>query len=165
MLVLLFHSPRCVCYVELKIKIWIKSPILWKSISVFYCIIHFGDFEGTMFIIRHCMPQNLTTMMPSSLIASRFLPLFFFSLFGFFLCYFGFFTILLMETKNDFGGWWQRGHQNSLELMPMFFMLMIVGGIKHPLICASLGLVYIMGRYLYFTGYATGNPKNRNSRW
>ncbi|KAF7134800.1 hypothetical protein RHSIM_Rhsim08G0023100 [Rhododendron simsii] len=59
----------------------------------------------------------------------------------------------------------QRGHQNSLELMPMFFMLMIMGGIKHPLICSSLGLVYIMGRYLYFTGYATGNPKNRNSRW
>ncbi|KAI8540982.1 hypothetical protein RHMOL_Rhmol08G0027400 [Rhododendron molle] len=59
----------------------------------------------------------------------------------------------------------QRGHQNSLELMPMFFMLMIVGGIKHPLICASLGLVYIMGRYLYFTGYATGDPKNRSSRW
>ncbi|KAI8540981.1 hypothetical protein RHMOL_Rhmol08G0027400 [Rhododendron molle] len=37
--------------------------------------------------------------------------------------------------------------------------------IQHPLICASLGLVYIMGRYLYFTGYATGDPKNRSSRW
>ncbi|GFS39449.1 microsomal glutathione s-transferase [Actinidia rufa] len=30
----------------------------------------------------------------------------------------------------------QRGHQNSLEMMPKFFMLMIVGGIRHPLICA-----------------------------
>ncbi|KAL8532248.1 hypothetical protein ACS0TY_008741 [Phlomoides rotata] len=55
----------------------------------------------------------------------------------------------------------QRGHQNSLEMMPMFFMLMILGGIKHPLICASLGVVYIVGRYSYFTGYSTGDPKNR----
>ncbi|KAH7851479.1 hypothetical protein Vadar_012217 [Vaccinium darrowii] len=57
----------------------------------------------------------------------------------------------------------QRGHQNSLEMMPMFFMLMIVGGIKHPSICTLLGLVYIVGRYFYFTGYATGDPKNRIS--
>ncbi|MED6116071.1 hypothetical protein PIB30_096652 [Stylosanthes scabra] len=26
----------------------------------------------------------------------------------------------------------QRGHQNSLETMPIFFMLMILGGLKHP---------------------------------
>uniref|UniRef100_A0A5B7BY16 Glutathione S-transferase 3, mitochondrial n=1 Tax=Davidia involucrata TaxID=16924 RepID=A0A5B7BY16_DAVIN len=57
----------------------------------------------------------------------------------------------------------QRGHQNSLELMPMFFVLLILGGIKHPLISASLGLFYIFTRYFYFTGYATGNPENRVS--
>ncbi|XP_058180545.1 uncharacterized protein LOC131299026 [Rhododendron vialii] len=57
----------------------------------------------------------------------------------------------------------QRGHQNSLETMPIFFMLMNLGGIKHPFICASLGLLYTMGRYFYFTGYATGNPQNRLS--
>lgn len=55
----------------------------------------------------------------------------------------------------------QRGHQNSLEMMPTFFMLMIVGGIRHPLICASLGAVYIVSRYFYFTGYSTGDPQNR----
>lgn len=55
----------------------------------------------------------------------------------------------------------QRGHQNSLEMMPLFFTLMIVGGIKHPLICSSLGAVYIVSRYFYFTGYATGDPQNR----
>ncbi|MCD9559171.1 hypothetical protein HAX54_016994 [Datura stramonium] len=55
----------------------------------------------------------------------------------------------------------QRGHQNSLEMMPKFFMLMIVGGIRHPLICASLGVVYIVSRYFYFTGYSTGDPQNR----
>ncbi|KAH7851543.1 hypothetical protein Vadar_013153 [Vaccinium darrowii] len=58
---------------------------------------------------------------------------------------------------------WQRGHQNSVEMMPIFFMLMIVGGIIHPKICASLGVVYILGRYFFFTGYATGDPQNRLS--
>ncbi|XP_052196213.1 uncharacterized protein LOC127803777 [Diospyros lotus] len=56
----------------------------------------------------------------------------------------------------------QRGHQNSLEMMPIFFMLMILGGIRHPLVCASLGLVYIVSRYFYFIGYSTGDPQNRH---
>ncbi|XVF12230.1 hypothetical protein REPUB_Repub08aG0097400 [Reevesia pubescens] len=55
----------------------------------------------------------------------------------------------------------QRGHQNSLEMMPMFFILMVLGGMGHPCICAALGLVYILTRYFYFTGYATGDPNNR----
>ncbi|KAF7816286.1 microsomal glutathione S-transferase 3 [Senna tora] len=56
----------------------------------------------------------------------------------------------------------QRGHQNSLENMPMFFMLMILGGLKHPCISASLGSLYIVCRYFYFTGYSSGIPDNRN---
>ncbi|XP_054817879.1 uncharacterized protein LOC129317585 [Prosopis cineraria] len=55
----------------------------------------------------------------------------------------------------------QRGHQNSLEMMPMFFMLMILGGLKHPCICAALGVIYVVARYFYFTGYSTGDPQNR----
>ncbi|GLT28744.1 hypothetical protein SLA2020_036520 [Shorea laevis] len=55
----------------------------------------------------------------------------------------------------------QRGHQNSLEMMPMFFILMILGGMRHPSVCAGLGLLYIVARYFYFTGYATGDPQNR----
>ncbi|KAI4307721.1 hypothetical protein L6164_030878 [Bauhinia variegata] len=55
----------------------------------------------------------------------------------------------------------QRGHQNSLELMPIFFMLMILGGLKHPSLCAALGVLYIVGRYFYFTGYSTGDPTKR----
>lgn len=64
--------------------------------------------------------------------------------------------------------WWstkklllQRGHQNSLEMMPMFFILMILGGMRHPCVSAGFGLLYIVGRYFYFTGYATGDPQNR----
>ncbi|KAK7300612.1 hypothetical protein RJT34_11460 [Clitoria ternatea] len=55
----------------------------------------------------------------------------------------------------------QRGHQNSLEMMPIFFMLMILGGLKHPTISAALGVLYTVARYFYFTGYATGEPQNR----
>ncbi|XLS64609.1 hypothetical protein HN51_024583 [Arachis hypogaea] len=55
----------------------------------------------------------------------------------------------------------QRGHQNSLETMPIFFMLMIMGGLKHPSVCAGLGLLHVVSRYFYFTGYATGDPAKR----
>ncbi|XP_047322631.1 microsomal glutathione S-transferase 3-like [Impatiens glandulifera] len=55
----------------------------------------------------------------------------------------------------------QRGHQNSLEMMPTFFILTVLGGIKHPLIASSLGLIYTFFRYFYFTGYATGDPQKR----
>ncbi|KAL1348598.1 uncharacterized protein LOC107458039 [Arachis duranensis] len=55
----------------------------------------------------------------------------------------------------------QRGHQNSLETMAIFFMLMILGGLKHPSICGVLGVLYIIARYFYFKGYATGDPINR----
>ncbi|WCJ25101.1 microsomal glutathione s-transferase putative [Euphorbia peplus] len=57
----------------------------------------------------------------------------------------------------------QRGHQNSLEMMPMFFVLMMLGGFRHPCISASLGCLYIVTRYFYFTGYSTGDPQKRLS--
>ncbi|KAE8696048.1 60S ribosomal protein L19-3 [Hibiscus syriacus] len=34
----------------------------------------------------------------------------------------------------------------------------------YPCVSAALGLVYIVSHYLYFTGYATGDPKNRLTR-
>ncbi|KAF9664171.1 hypothetical protein SADUNF_Sadunf17G0128500 [Salix dunnii] len=55
----------------------------------------------------------------------------------------------------------QRGHQNSLELMPVFFMLMMLGGIRHPCPSVVLGSIYIVTRYFYFTGYSTGDPQKR----
>ncbi|XP_073155107.1 uncharacterized protein [Henckelia pumila] len=57
----------------------------------------------------------------------------------------------------------QRGHQNSLEMMPVFFMLLILGGIKHPVICAALGVAYSVSRFYYFKGYSTGDPQKRLS--
>lgn len=55
----------------------------------------------------------------------------------------------------------QRGHQNSLETMPVFFATLIVGGFQHPLTAAVLGLVYTVGRFFYFKGYSSGVPENR----
>ncbi|CAN6465967.1 unnamed protein product [Victoria cruziana] len=55
----------------------------------------------------------------------------------------------------------QRGHQNSLEVMPIFFVLLLLGGARHPLVASGLGIVYIVARYFYFTGYSTGDPAKR----
>ncbi|PON89097.1 Membrane-associated, eicosanoid/glutathione metabolism (MAPEG) protein [Trema orientale] len=73
-------------------------------------------------------------------------------------------TLYALESENKEGRLFnciQRGHQNSLELLPIFFTLMILGGIRHPLVCAGLGSLYIVARFFYFKGYATGDPQNR----
>ncbi|XP_062003598.1 uncharacterized protein LOC133722221 [Rosa rugosa] len=55
----------------------------------------------------------------------------------------------------------QRGHQNSLEMMPLFFVFLLLGGLRHPCISAGLGLLYTVSRYFYFKGYSTGDPQKR----
>ncbi|XP_050387991.1 uncharacterized protein LOC126804965 [Argentina anserina] len=57
----------------------------------------------------------------------------------------------------------QRGHQNSLEMLPLFFVFLILGGLRHPCISASLGLLYTVSRFFYFQGYSTGDPQKRLS--
>jgi glutathione S-transferase len=46
----------------------------------------------------------------------------------------------------------QRGQQNSLEMMPMFFVTVLVGGLQHPVIAAALGVLYMLSRLFYFKG-------------
>ncbi|KAL1833511.1 hypothetical protein ACET3Z_003162 [Daucus carota] len=55
----------------------------------------------------------------------------------------------------------QRGHQNTLEWMPLFLMLMAMGGIKHPIMSSVFGFIYVVARFFYFTGYSTGHPQKR----
>ncbi|XLS64612.1 hypothetical protein HN51_024586 [Arachis hypogaea] len=74
-------------------------------------------------------------------------------------------TLYASESQNKYAKLFnciQRGHQNSLETMAVFFMLMILGGLKHPSICGVLGVLYIIAGYFYFKGYATGDPNNRH---
>ncbi|CAH8257072.1 unnamed protein product [Arabidopsis lyrata] len=73
-------------------------------------------------------------------------------------------TLYAIESENKDAKLFncvQRGHQNSLEYMPMYFILMILGGMKHPCISTGLGLLYSVTRYFYFKGYATGDPMKR----
>ncbi|KAJ6960706.1 microsomal glutathione S-transferase 3-like [Populus alba x Populus x berolinensis] len=73
-------------------------------------------------------------------------------------------TLYAIESENKDAKLFncvQRGHQNSLELMPVFFLLMVLGGIRHPCACVALGSIYTVTRFFYFTGYATGDPKKR----
>lgn len=67
------------------------------------------------------------------------------------------------STNNEFVccAYMRRGHQHSLEMMPMFFTLMMLGGMRHPCTCAALGLLYTVSRIFYFKGYATGDPQKR----
>lgn len=57
----------------------------------------------------------------------------------------------------------QRGHQNTLEFLPTFISLLLVGGLQYPRIAGALGFLYSVTRYLYFTGYSTGHAKGRFS--
>ncbi|XP_074310680.1 uncharacterized protein LOC141646679 [Silene latifolia] len=75
-------------------------------------------------------------------------------------------TLYAVESENKDANLFncvQRGHQNSLEYMPVFFILLILGGIKHPSISAGLGFAYIVTRFFYFTGYSSGEPQKRLS--
>ncbi|KAL0855619.1 hypothetical protein Bca101_060772 [Brassica carinata] len=73
-------------------------------------------------------------------------------------------TLYAIESENKDAKLFnciQRGHQNALEMMPMYFILMILGGMKHPCICTGLGLIYNISRFFYFKGYSSGDPTKR----
>ncbi|KAM4124282.1 hypothetical protein ACB094_01G218900 [Castanea mollissima] len=73
-------------------------------------------------------------------------------------------TLYALESENKEAKLFncvQRGHQNSLEMMPIFFMLMMLGGFRNPCTCAVLGALYTVTRFFYFKGYSTGDPQNR----
>eukprot|EP00249_Psilotum_nudum_P036493 c7595_g1_i1 orf=421-846(-) len=73
-------------------------------------------------------------------------------------------TMYALESENKDAKMFnciQRGHQNSLEFMPVFFVLIILSGLQLPRISAVLGLFYTIFRYFYFKGYSTGDPQER----
>ncbi|EFJ28449.1 hypothetical protein SELMODRAFT_147110 [Selaginella moellendorffii] len=75
-------------------------------------------------------------------------------------------TLYALESENKEAKLFncvQRGHQNTLELMPLFLTLLLLGGLKYPIVAALFGALYIVTRYFYFTGYSTGIPDNRLS--
>ncbi|KAJ3314272.1 Microsomal glutathione S-transferase 3 [Boothiomyces sp. JEL0838] len=55
----------------------------------------------------------------------------------------------------------QRGHQNTLEHIPGFLILLGLSAIEYPVVSAVSGAVYLASRIVYAKCYATGDPKKR----
>lgn len=55
----------------------------------------------------------------------------------------------------------QRGHQNCVEFMPQFLVLLLLGGLQYARVAAFLGFSYTVFRLQYFRGYSTGNAAAR----
>lgn len=64
------------------------------------------------------------------------------------------------EAENKFNCT-QRGHQNTLETAPMLMAMVAVVGLIHPMTASVLGMVYNVGRVVYFQGYRSGEPGKR----
>ncbi|TPP59983.1 Microsomal glutathione transferase [Fasciola gigantica] len=81
---------------------------------------------------------------------------------------------LLYHPTNNAFNCIQRGHQNYLETLPQFFMILFMGGLRYPVSLSDsilihlikrtfsvCGSIFLLGRLLYFRGYSSGDPKKR----
>jgi len=55
----------------------------------------------------------------------------------------------------------QRAHYNYVEGLPAIVCSLLVSGISYPRFSFVLGVVYIVGRALYISGYLTKGPAGR----
>jgi glutathione S-transferase len=44
----------------------------------------------------------------------------------------------------------QRGHQNTLEVYPEFLLMLGLGSIKYPVISSIGGVIWLIGRIVFF---------------
>merc|ERR1719500_1072012 len=56
---------------------------------------------------------------------------------------------------------YQRAHQNTLEKMPLFLILLLSAGLFNAKVAAALGFFWLLSRVIYSVGYYSGMPKNR----
>ncbi|KAL0091044.1 hypothetical protein J3Q64DRAFT_1025109 [Phycomyces blakesleeanus] len=56
----------------------------------------------------------------------------------------------------------QRAHQNTLEALPLYNLLLLISGIEYPKVASAAGLVWVAGRALYASGYKSGDPEKRH---
>mmetsp|Transcript_11030 Transcript_11030/g.32665 ORF Transcript_11030/g.32665 Transcript_11030/m.32665 type:complete len:181 (+) Transcript_11030:92-634(+) len=55
----------------------------------------------------------------------------------------------------------QRGHQQALETYTSFVVMSLIGGLSHPMFVSVAGITWIIGRWKWAEGYATGDPNAR----
>merc|ERR1712032_1638732 len=60
----------------------------------------------------------------------------------------------------------QRGHQQALETYPSIVACSLVAGLKHPILTSLGQVVWMVARFQWARGYASGDPKERyTSKW
>lgn len=55
----------------------------------------------------------------------------------------------------------QRAHQNTLERIPLFLILLLTAGLFNAKVTAAFGFLWLLARVIYAVGYYSGIPKNR----
>mmetsp|Transcript_25386 Transcript_25386/g.46693 ORF Transcript_25386/g.46693 Transcript_25386/m.46693 type:complete len:125 (-) Transcript_25386:1254-1628(-) len=59
----------------------------------------------------------------------------------------------------------QRGHQNFLEGNDSYAIMTLLGGLKHPLVCAGGSVCFCVGSILYIKGYMDTNLDVKDARY
>ena len=52
-------------------------------------------------------------------------------------------------------------HQNTLERVTVFLVLLLAAGLFNAKMAAAFGLVWLLARVIYSVGYYSGTPSNR----
>merc|ERR1712045_490454 len=56
---------------------------------------------------------------------------------------------------------YQRAHQNTLERIPLFLILLLTAGLFNAKVTAAFGFLWLLARVIYAVGYYSGIPKDR----
>ncbi|BAM82898.1 similar to microsomal glutathione S-transferase [Cyanidioschyzon merolae strain 10D] len=55
----------------------------------------------------------------------------------------------------------QRAHMQFMETCIFFVPALLFAGLEHPREAAAFGLIFLIGRLVFFHGYASGDPQKR----
>merc|ERR1712117_11736 len=67
----------------------------------------------------------------------------------------------MYSDTEDVFNCYQRVHQNTLERVTVFLVLLLAAGLFNPKMAAVFGFVWVISRVIYSIGYYSGIPNNR----